>query len=101
MSRPNGSPAAVAALSAQLRRLRAMEESDEVYQACLRSAETRYRRSHGLPPLPPEPEPAAVERECAACGSTFVPLRSWARFCSPRCKNQAGRARNTTAAEAA
>jgi len=33
-------------------------------------------------------------KECAACGALFRPLRSTARFCGPRCRKAAQRARD-------
>lgn len=31
---------------------------------------------------------------CARCGAAFEGLRSWARFCSNRCRSAAGRAQH-------
>jgi len=31
--------------------------------------------------------------ECGACGQRFRPPRAWSRYCSPRCKQRAKRAR--------
>lgn len=28
-----------------------------------------------------------AQRACETCGSTYVPARSWSRFCSTRCRN--------------
>jgi len=35
--------------------------------------------------------------ECGACGQRFRPLREWSRYCSPRCKQRAKRARREAA----
>ena len=86
MTRPREalvSPAARAVLSAQLRRLAALEQT-EVYQEMLAAATARVVAEGGV----------GTERTCASCGAIFIARTPGHRVCQKDCKRRQAAARS-------